>query len=275
MNPNQISSQGCSNGRAGFTLIELSIVLVIIGLIAGGILVGQDMIKAAEIRSTAKQIQMYNAAINTFRDKYRYIPGDISRTPASNFGFVVRAGTVGQGDGNGLLEAGASGATFIGFETGLIWRDLNQAGLLDGSFVTAADALPAALNADTVKTYLPEARMGRGNLITAYSALGTNFYQIGGVTAVAATGAPTLTSAMTPQEAYNLDQKTDDASPLTGSSRAMVGTVASSATAFNTAAAAAAPAVGVCVSNAAGTPYNTSLDSYANTPSCALRMRFN
>jgi prepilin-type N-terminal cleavage/methylation domain-containing protein len=70
-NPNLIQ-------QAGFTLIELSIVLVIIGLIVGGVLVGQDLIKAAEIRATISQYEKYNAAMNTFRTKYNGMPGDLS-----------------------------------------------------------------------------------------------------------------------------------------------------------------------------------------------------
>src|SRR5215475_14851525 len=95
------------HGQQGFTLVELSIVLVIIGLIVGGVLVGQDMIKAAELRSTISQIEKYNTAVNTFRDKYRYIPGDINQTHAVNVGLYNRTANVnaGNGDGNGLLES--------------------------------------------------------------------------------------------------------------------------------------------------------------------------
>ena len=59
-----------SSYKCGFTLIELSIVLVIIGLIVGGVLVGQNLIKAAEIRNQIKQMQEYQIAFNTFRTKY-------------------------------------------------------------------------------------------------------------------------------------------------------------------------------------------------------------
>ena len=72
--------------QVGFTLIELSIVLVIIGLIVGGVLTGQDLIKAAEIRATVGQYEKYNTAVNTFRTKYNGIPGDLLTSSAQAFG---------------------------------------------------------------------------------------------------------------------------------------------------------------------------------------------
>src|SRR6185312_11880077 len=94
--------------RSGFTLIELSIVLVIIGLIVGGVLVGQDLIRAAEIRATVGQYEKYNAAINTFRSKYNGIPGDLLEASATAFGLCPTAGcttgAAGLGDGNGLIQ---------------------------------------------------------------------------------------------------------------------------------------------------------------------------
>ena len=103
-----------SREQQGFTLIELSIVLVIIGLIVGGILVGQDLIKAAEIRATVAQVEKYNAAVNTFRTKFNAIPGDISATQATAFGLFTETtlgNTAGHEDGNGLVEGAASGVT--------------------------------------------------------------------------------------------------------------------------------------------------------------------
>ena len=68
---------------SGFTLIELSIVLVIIGLIVGGVLVGQDLIRAAYIRAQISQIEKFNTAVNTFYGKYQALPGDMNATTAS------------------------------------------------------------------------------------------------------------------------------------------------------------------------------------------------
>ena len=64
------------NQRSGFTLIELSIVLVIIGLIIGGVMVGQQLVHAAQIRQQAKQFELITSAVNTFKTKYNCLPGD-------------------------------------------------------------------------------------------------------------------------------------------------------------------------------------------------------
>lgn len=65
----------------GFTLVELSIVLVVIGLLIGGILVGQSLIKSAQIQGVVKQLSQYDIAIRVFRDKFRQWPGDSNLFP--------------------------------------------------------------------------------------------------------------------------------------------------------------------------------------------------
>jgi prepilin-type N-terminal cleavage/methylation domain-containing protein len=126
--------------QAGFTLIELSIVLVIIGLIVGGVLVGQDLIKAAEIRATVAQIEKYNAAVNTFKIKFNGLPGDLNSVNAAAFGFTGRDGSQGRGDGNGLIEGYNAGVVREAFtqEAGILWNDLSVANLIDGNYTVNA-----------------------------------------------------------------------------------------------------------------------------------------
>ena len=66
-----------SAGKAAFTLIEISIVLVIIGLIVGGVLVGRDLIRSAELQTIITDKNKYITAVNTFRTKYNELPGDM------------------------------------------------------------------------------------------------------------------------------------------------------------------------------------------------------
>ncbi len=117
----------------GFTLIELSIVLVIIGLIVGGVLVGQDLIRAAGVRSTISQIEKYQTAVNTFRGKYGYLPGDIPPSATQQFGFTVDAGRSGiaaEGDGNGVI----SGSGTYGGSGPQPWGPVYQFGTYRRSF---------------------------------------------------------------------------------------------------------------------------------------------
>ena len=88
----------------GFTLIEISIVLVIIGLLAGGVLVGKDLIHAAEVHQQVTQLREYQLAFNTFQGKYKCIPGDCENI-TSFFGDTDPNGNpIINGDGNGFID---------------------------------------------------------------------------------------------------------------------------------------------------------------------------
>jgi hypothetical protein len=78
--------------KADFTPIEMSIVLVVIGLIVGGILVGQDLIRAAYIQATITQVEQFNTSVNTFYRRYQALPGDINNVAAAQYGFATTHG---------------------------------------------------------------------------------------------------------------------------------------------------------------------------------------
>ncbi|KKB96539.1 hypothetical protein SZ25_00353 [Candidatus Arcanobacter lacustris] len=90
--------QNSSTKNCGFTLIELSIVMVIIGLIIGGILTGQALIHGAGVRATISQLKQYSTATNLFNMKYNAVPGDFNQATKYIVGY-----TGSNGDGNGLI----------------------------------------------------------------------------------------------------------------------------------------------------------------------------
>jgi prepilin-type N-terminal cleavage/methylation domain-containing protein len=226
----------------GFTLIELSIVLVIIGLIVGGILVGQDLILAAGVRAQVSQIEKYNQAVNAFRDKYGALPGDLNQTVATQFGFLARGTNPGEGDGNGLIEGDWNGSYAHGEaqmgETQLFWADLSTAGLIDGSFVynstTGLYSNRTALTTPNIAAFVPAAKIGGGNYVSVYTNDNTSFapgygpigntsyFSISVVTEYL-NGNIGMTSSvgMTPAQANAIDTKIDDDNPLKGRVLAM------------------------------------------------------
>ena len=110
--------------QTGFTLVEIAIVLVIIGLLLGGILKGQEMITQAKIKNVVNDFNGITAAVNSYQDRYRALPGD--DTTAN-----PRWGTAVNGNGNGVIgvvqcrehrpTAPCSGEQFILGSSALRW----------------------------------------------------------------------------------------------------------------------------------------------------------
>jgi prepilin-type N-terminal cleavage/methylation domain-containing protein len=222
---------GMESGRGGFTLIEMSIVLVIIGLIVGGVLVGQDLIRAAYIRAQISQIEKFNTAVNTFYGKYQALPGDMNSQMAQQYNFPARDGTAGMGDGNGIIEGwnyscGASAGTPWDFNTGeesMFWRDLAFAGIVEGAYPYGNCSCNSPNSGGPFTSnfglWLPEAKLGQGQYIAAFGMNGVNYFVLEQVTQIVSVGgggglmgAP----ALPVMAAYRIDQKTDDGYPQSG-----------------------------------------------------------
>lgn len=98
MNVNSPSFSRPANPSSGFTLVELSVVLVVLGLIVGGVLVGGDLIAISKARSVMSQVAEIDAAVSAFQTKYNCLPGDCPKADQYNLG---GAGGFFNGNGNG------------------------------------------------------------------------------------------------------------------------------------------------------------------------------
>ena len=261
--------------RGGFTLIELSIVLVIIGLLIGGILVGRDLIEAAAMRAQISQLEKYQSALNTFRLKYNALPGDLTSDSAASFGFLTRAGSQGRGNGNGLLEgffyAGPLALAWDqGGENVFFWADLSVANLVDGSFTTAVDG---SNTSTSPRQYFPSAKIS-GNYIYVYSYNSENFFGIAGITAISPAGNITPSMGLTVIQANNIDTKIDDGLPLSGRILAYYNDTSYGGAFYGRTAApnAALPSSSTCYDTTSNR-YSTSQSGGTNM-NCSLSIKF-
>ncbi len=221
--------------RYGFSLVELSIVLVILGLLTGGILTGQSLIRASELRSVHVDAQRYLAAVYTFKDKYFLGPGDLNN--ATSFwgkdstncnGDIGTAnsstGTCnGNGDGQVLNTNAGAGTTQEIFQ---FWRHLANAGLVEGTYTGIVG--PSSANHSVPGTNIPRARLTNGAWgFVSYIAAGATpggvadvltipiygkSMTLGSQTATGGPGGPLLK----PEESWNIDTKMDDGHPGRG-----------------------------------------------------------
>jgi prepilin-type N-terminal cleavage/methylation domain-containing protein len=200
--------------RSGFTLIELSIVLVIIGLIVGGVFVGKDLIEVANIRATVTEYQKLDVAVTTFQNKYNCLPGDCPN--ASDFGFTPPAGYNWiNGDGNGHIDNYLSvpGHEDLG-EPQYLFAELSQAGLIGGDdppFPAQHGPLVPGSNYPTYNGwwiyYVPIIGTSPGLQVSSIPSHA--FAMMSGIYNV-------YPGFITPTTSYQIDSKIDDGMPTTG-----------------------------------------------------------
>lgn len=117
--------------QQGFTLVEMAIVLVIIGLLLGGILKGQELITSARVRNIADQNSGVQAAYYGFIDRYRQVPGDWSKNSAEKSIPGVTSG----GDSSGRLDGSNA------WQEGLaLWEQLSKSGFIQGNYIGGSAA---------------------------------------------------------------------------------------------------------------------------------------
>jgi len=123
-----------SKKQQGFTLIEIAIVLVIIGLLLGGVLKGQELIQSARVRNLISQQDGTKAAYFGFLDRFRALPGDYNQAAAN----ISCTPACQNGNNNGRIEDIAGGGTID--EHIAAWEHLSKAGFINGSYTYAAGA---------------------------------------------------------------------------------------------------------------------------------------
>jgi prepilin-type N-terminal cleavage/methylation domain-containing protein len=125
--------------QSGFTLIEIAIVLVIIGLLLGGVLKGQELINSAKVKNLATDFRNIPVYVYGYQDKFRAIPGDDAQAASHVTGATACSGACNLG--NGLIE-GLWDSTNYTDESQLFWQQVRLAGLAAGPTAAGADLLP-------------------------------------------------------------------------------------------------------------------------------------
>lgn len=212
---------------AGFTLVELAIVMIIIGLLIAGVLKGQALITNARVTSTVAQTKAIEAATTTFRDTYNALPGDMI-TPNTKLPNCAAAPCQANGNGDGKLANAPSAVP--GAEAQGYFVQLNAANLLSG-------IVPDAVNLNTFGGNFPEAKLSGngfgvgstsippvvGDFLGGVNILATNMPNPGiylVLTGSLAAAQGVTTGQLTADQALRIDTKLDDGVPDAGEVRA-------------------------------------------------------
>ncbi|MFM9889335.1 MAG: type II secretion system protein [Rickettsiales bacterium] len=217
------------NLNRGFSLVELSIVLVILGLLTGGILAGQSLIRAAELRAVSTEYSKYVTALGTFRDKYFAMPGDMSNATKFWLTATTCPGTSASpstgtatcdGDGDGALAPNTANSN----ELFRAWQHLANAGLIEGNYTGVANSTTASNSDILFGTNIPKSKMSNsGWMLYTFGDVpaSSTIYFEGSYGSILFFGASNPTCCPTsanlkPEEMWNVDTKLDDGKPGTG-----------------------------------------------------------
>jgi prepilin-type N-terminal cleavage/methylation domain-containing protein len=239
----------CSSKKSAFSLIELSIVLIIIGLLIAGITGGASLIKSSELRSAMSEARAFQTSVNGFYTQFGSLPGDFSTV----------IGTSGAGNNNGHIEYVASvnaagttctneSGTYNCSEGSNAWIQMRNAGTIDSNLVSATT--PIDLNDDSAPTFGTDAPSSKiksagwafdyrdierssgafgheassQNVVVLTGAIGSGSYNSSGDSAgVVDSNADNnvATAAIVPTDALSIDSKIDDGNAGAGKVRGL------------------------------------------------------
>lgn len=211
-------------GQRGVTLIELAIVVIIIGLLMGGVLAGQSLIRSSEVSAITQEVERYANAMATFRDRFHAMPGDMPTATAmwgaahGTPGTCITTASTGPEtcDGNGDEQIGDAANPHEMFRA---WQQLGNAGFLNERYTGVAGA--GGVRHHVVGVNCPEAELAHTGFGIMHSSNATaDWYLIKNIHVLAYgiedAALEPRGPKLTPQEALALDQKGDDGKPGTG-----------------------------------------------------------
>lgn len=240
--------------RNGFTLVELSIVLVIIGLLIGGILVAQSMVGTAKIQSTIRQVGQFDAAVENFVTKYQQLPGDTNL-----MGYCL-------GNNDKLISSQYAYSNCPGLPTNesfKFWSDLNISGFLSANGSNYVDDSSGTNSGLNNSNYYPQSAAGDSAFVIPLGAdvPGYNYYFFVSLPAGSwYTGA----AAFKPAEVLSIDEKIDDGKANSGN---VEGGIEAATSLFPVASPNAAVASTTTCANGA------TYQSATTTDTCGIRIR--
>lgn len=240
--------------KKGFTLVELSIVLVIIGLLIGGILVAQSMIETARIASQIKQFQQYDIALTNFQQKFNALPGDSSKEPSTN-------NYVGNDDKVLTDFVGFVPMAFLWGDSSSYFTTLSQYGFITENYRMVHSVIDVGEGSPYPETVLN--RDGSRAMLATSNTGGEVFYYVGlNIAGVAYHTNATIASyspngVMSSTQALALDKKFDDGLPQTGN-------IVATTSARNATVGALYPTVSDTATCATSTAYNVANTSNTN-----------
>ncbi|MEN8236247.1 MAG: prepilin-type N-terminal cleavage/methylation domain-containing protein [Pseudomonadota bacterium] len=190
--------------NAGFSLVELAIVLVVIGLIIGGVLKGQQLIESARLKSVLSQLNEFRLATGIFIDRFGGLPGDFQHAKE-----YIHS-SLRNGSGNGIIEGAGLQA---GTEAQQYWMHLSKAQLISFSGSENSDSIGFGITA-------PASRLGGGYTVVYHpeSDMPGHWYLLGEALNGHGDGA-----LLTPAQALSLDQQVDTGMPTSGRVRSFTG----------------------------------------------------
>jgi hypothetical protein len=210
-------------------LVHAAIVVVVVGMVVGIALSGQELLEISRMHAQISQIDGFDAAVSDFYDKYHGLPGDLLFVWADREGLPTGDGTPSHSDGDGKISPCNLGWQWnLGCETALFWSHLSGPGFISENF--SADNRftdSRLLNVGLMQPYLPQSPLSEDIYVTVWNTDAAqpspdpqipygNYYEISRISGIAHGRMIDSSRALTPAQARALDDKIDDGMPLKG-----------------------------------------------------------